>query len=156
MQVSDMFTGASNLSVAQNFHHESLSPNDEQAKDVFADPRTDLFLLQAQGRAGRVGEPRSWIKLLSLLDFEVRPPNQTDRQSGVFATNAILCLKQGGANALSAPVKQRGFPRAAHCSSVRSRNQRRPPSLPSAVRLCSSARLGAAFKATIRSALALS
>jgi hypothetical protein len=44
------------------------------------------------------------IKYLKLLGFEVGPPNITDHTSGVFATNAILCLKQGG---LSAPVKQR-------------------------------------------------
>jgi uracil-DNA glycosylase len=48
-------------------------------------------------------------ELLKLLGFEVGPPNETDRQSGVFATNAILCLKQGPADALSAPVKQKWF-----------------------------------------------
>lgn len=48
-------------------------------------------------------------EFLSLLSFNVGPPDQTDRQSGVFATNAILCLKPGGANALSAPVKLRWF-----------------------------------------------
>jgi uracil-DNA glycosylase len=48
-------------------------------------------------------------EFLSLLGFEVGPPDQTDRQSGVFATNAILCLKQGGAKAMSAPVNQRWF-----------------------------------------------
>jgi uracil-DNA glycosylase len=48
-------------------------------------------------------------EFLSLLDFYVGPPDRTDRQSGVFATNAILCLKQGGANELSAPVKGRWF-----------------------------------------------
>jgi uracil-DNA glycosylase len=49
------------------------------------------------------------INFLSLLGFEVGPPNQTDHQSGVFATNAILCLKEGGDDALSGPVKQRWF-----------------------------------------------
>jgi uracil-DNA glycosylase len=49
------------------------------------------------------------IEFLSLLGVEVGPPNETDCQSGVFATNAILCLKPGDANALSAPVKQRWF-----------------------------------------------
>jgi hypothetical protein len=34
------------------------------------------------------------IKYLKLLGFEVGPPNITDHTSGVFATNAILCLKQ--------------------------------------------------------------
>jgi Uracil DNA glycosylase superfamily len=46
---------------------------------------------------------------LWLLHFGVGPPNETDRQSGVFATNAILCLKPGEAKALSAPVKQQWF-----------------------------------------------
>jgi uracil-DNA glycosylase len=48
-------------------------------------------------------------RFLSLLGFEVGPPNQTDHQSGVFATNAILCLKQGEVDELSAPVKRRWF-----------------------------------------------
>jgi hypothetical protein len=50
-----------------------------------------------------------------LTKFEVGPANQTDRQSGVFATNAILCLKPGAANAMSAPVKQTWF---SACSSL--------------------------------------
>ena len=49
------------------------------------------------------------IEFLSLLGFQAGPPHETDRQSGVFATNAILCLKPGAANALSAPVKQGWF-----------------------------------------------
>src|SRR5207344_369217 len=49
------------------------------------------------------------IEFLSLLGFAVGPPNETDYRSGVFATNAILCLKRGEANAMSAPVKQRWF-----------------------------------------------
>ena len=52
---------------------------------------------------------RNLIEFLALLGFEVGPPNETDRKSGVFATNAILCLKKGAANALSAPVKQEWF-----------------------------------------------
>jgi uracil-DNA glycosylase len=49
------------------------------------------------------------IEYLKLLGFMVGPPDRTDRQSGVFATNAILCLKQGPANAMSAPVKEAWF-----------------------------------------------
>jgi uracil-DNA glycosylase len=49
------------------------------------------------------------IAFLWLLHFGVGPPNETDRQSGVFATNAILCLKPGEAKAMSAPVKQQWF-----------------------------------------------
>jgi len=49
------------------------------------------------------------IEFLSLLGFEVGPPNETDYQSGVFATNSILCLKPGDAKELSAPVKSRWF-----------------------------------------------
>jgi uracil DNA glycosylase superfamily protein len=65
---------------------------DHRGRDV-AENRTDQHL----------------IEFLSLLGFEVGPPNETDRQSGVFATNAVLCLKRGEANALSAPVKQGWF-----------------------------------------------
>jgi uracil-DNA glycosylase len=46
---------------------------------------------------------------LGLLGFQVGPPDETDNQSGVFATNAILCLKPGGCDALSAPVKEMWF-----------------------------------------------
>lgn len=49
------------------------------------------------------------IEFLALLGFEVGPPNETDYQSGVFATNSILCLKPGDAKALSAPVKSPWF-----------------------------------------------
>jgi Uracil DNA glycosylase superfamily len=49
------------------------------------------------------------IEFLSLLGFNVLPANETDRQSGVFATNAILCLKRGEANEMSARVKKRWF-----------------------------------------------
>ena len=49
------------------------------------------------------------IEFLLLLGFRVGPPTETDDQSGIFATNAILCLKPGAANALSAPVKQGWF-----------------------------------------------
>jgi uracil-DNA glycosylase len=52
---------------------------------------------------------RRLTEFLSLLGFRVGPANQTDRQSGVFATNAILCLKKGGAKDMSAPVKQAWF-----------------------------------------------
>jgi uracil-DNA glycosylase len=48
-------------------------------------------------------------KFLELCGFAVGPPDQTDRLSGVFATNAILCLKQGRANELSAPVKSKWY-----------------------------------------------
>jgi hypothetical protein len=46
---------------------------------------------------------------LALLGFQVGPADETDNQSGVFATNAILCLKPGGDDALSAPVKPAWF-----------------------------------------------
>jgi uracil-DNA glycosylase len=52
---------------------------------------------------------RRLIEFLRLLGFAVGSPDKTDRQSGVFATNAILCLKEGCANALAAPVKQKWF-----------------------------------------------
>lgn len=45
-------------------------------------------------------------EFLSLLDFKVGPADQEDRQSGVFATNAILCLKHG---TMSEPVKKEWF-----------------------------------------------
>jgi uracil-DNA glycosylase len=47
--------------------------------------------------------------LLALLGFQVGPPHETDNESGVFATNAILCLKPGSDDAMSAPVKQAWF-----------------------------------------------
>jgi uracil-DNA glycosylase len=46
---------------------------------------------------------------LALLGFQVGPPHETDNESGVFATNAILCLKPGSDDAMSAPVKQAWF-----------------------------------------------
>jgi Uracil DNA glycosylase superfamily len=49
------------------------------------------------------------IDFLALLGFHVGPPHETDDQSGVFATNAILCLKPGSDNALSSPVKRGWF-----------------------------------------------
>jgi uracil-DNA glycosylase len=49
------------------------------------------------------------IEFLSLLGFEVGPPTETDYRSGVFATNAILCLKQGKATQMSATVKPAWF-----------------------------------------------
>jgi uracil-DNA glycosylase len=52
---------------------------------------------------------RRIIEFLLLLGFKVSPANQTDRQSGVFVTNAILCLKRGGAKDMSAPVRQAWF-----------------------------------------------
>jgi uracil-DNA glycosylase len=48
-------------------------------------------------------------EFLSLLGFNVLPANETDRQLGVFATNAILCLKRGEADEMSASVKRRWF-----------------------------------------------
>jgi uracil-DNA glycosylase len=48
-------------------------------------------------------------KFLEVCGFAVGPPDQTDRLSGVFATNAILCLKHGRANELSAPVKSKWY-----------------------------------------------
>jgi uracil-DNA glycosylase len=48
-------------------------------------------------------------QFLELCGFAVGPPDQTDRVSGVFATNAILCLKQGMANEMSAPVKSKWY-----------------------------------------------
>ncbi len=71
---------------------------------------TDGYFRDHHGRdivANRTNQ--NLIEFLSLLGFEVGPPNETDCQSGVFATNAILCLKRGEASALSAPVKQRWF-----------------------------------------------
>jgi hypothetical protein len=44
--------------------------------------------------------------LLPVIGFTVKPPDETDNQSGVFATNAILCLKPGN---LSSTVKQAWF-----------------------------------------------
>jgi uracil-DNA glycosylase len=52
---------------------------------------------------------RRLTEFLLLLGFKVGPANQTDRQSGIFATNAILCLKKGDARNMSAPVKQAWF-----------------------------------------------
>jgi Uracil DNA glycosylase superfamily len=49
------------------------------------------------------------IEFLSLLGFEVGPPTETDYRSGVFTTNAILCLKRGEANQMSATVKSAWF-----------------------------------------------
>jgi uracil-DNA glycosylase len=46
---------------------------------------------------------------LLLLGFNVLPTSETDCHSGVFATDAILCLKRGEANAMSAGVKKRWF-----------------------------------------------
>ena len=71
---------------------------------------TDGYFREHRGRdvaGNRTNE--SLIKYLSVLGFEVGPPTKTDSQSGVFATNAILCLKPGAANALSAPVRQGWF-----------------------------------------------
>ena len=48
-------------------------------------------------------------EFLLLLGFKVLPANETDLQSGVFATNAILCLKRGEASEMSAGVKKRWF-----------------------------------------------
>jgi uracil-DNA glycosylase len=49
------------------------------------------------------------MKFLQLIGFNVTPPPEPDRSSGVFATNAILCLKAGTASEMSAPVKQVWF-----------------------------------------------
>lgn len=45
-------------------------------------------------------------EFLELCGFAVGSPDQTDRLSGVFATNAILCLKHG---TMSAPVKSKWY-----------------------------------------------
>jgi uracil-DNA glycosylase len=45
-------------------------------------------------------------EFLELCGFAVGPPDQTDRLSGVFATNAILCLKHG---TMSAAVKSKWY-----------------------------------------------
>jgi|SRR5690348_3738564 hypothetical protein len=46
-------------------------------------------------------------EFLALLGFKVGPADCEDRQSGVFATNAFLCLKPG--KTLSAPVKHEWY-----------------------------------------------
>jgi uracil-DNA glycosylase len=46
---------------------------------------------------------------LESCGFALGPPDQTDRRSGVFATNAVLCLKHGSASELSAPVKSKWY-----------------------------------------------
>jgi uracil-DNA glycosylase len=48
-------------------------------------------------------------EFLSLLGFTVGPPTETDSRSGVFTTNAILCLKPGTATQMSLPVKSAWF-----------------------------------------------
>lgn len=65
---------------------------DHKGRDL-CDNKTNLRLTEFLGRLG----------------FNVGQPDREDRQSGVFATNAILCLKEGRAQDMSAPVKQQWF-----------------------------------------------
>jgi uracil-DNA glycosylase len=71
---------------------------------------TDGYFRDHQGRdiASNKTNQRI-IEFLSLLGFEVGPPTETDYRSGVFATNAILCLKRGTATQMSATVKSVWF-----------------------------------------------
>jgi uracil-DNA glycosylase len=69
---------------------------------------TEKFYRDTRG----LGDPNNRTRqklteFLSLLGFKVDPVNKTDDTSGVFATNAILCLKRS--DSLSASVKQRWF-----------------------------------------------
>ncbi len=71
---------------------------------------TDGYFRHYRGRdiaANRTNQ--NLTDFLSILGFDVGPPHHTDRTSGVFATNAILCLKPGPVNALSASVKGAWF-----------------------------------------------
>jgi hypothetical protein len=51
-------------------------------------------------------------RFLALLGFKVGPADCEDRQSGVFATNAFLCLKQG--ETLSVPVRHEWYENCRH------------------------------------------
>src|SRR5262245_8128848 len=71
---------------------------------------TDYFE-KHQGRdiLGNLTNDRLREHFLKRLGYEVGPPNATDTQSGVFATNAILCLKRGAVGEMSAPVRDGWF-----------------------------------------------
>ena len=71
---------------------------------------TDYFE-KHQGRdiLGNLTNNRLREDFLTRLGYEVGPPNETDTKSGVFATNAILCLKLGAVGEMSAPVKDGWF-----------------------------------------------
>jgi Uracil DNA glycosylase superfamily len=69
---------------------------------------TERFFRETRG----LGDPNNptrqkLTEFLSLLGFKVDPANKTDETSGIFATNAILCLKRS--ESLSASVKQVWF-----------------------------------------------
>ena len=49
------------------------------------------------------------MRFLDMIGFPVKPPPGPDPNSGVFITNAILCLKVGKATEMSAPVKGQWF-----------------------------------------------
>jgi uracil-DNA glycosylase len=69
---------------------------------------TERFYRDTRGLGDPSNPTRQKLtEFLSLLGFKVDPAKKTDDRSGVFATNAILCLKRSAS--LSASVKQEWF-----------------------------------------------